>query len=340
MLCPNCTQVRHRGPCALVLKQIVRPHADLFNSRFGGILYSSRIKNTADAVQTWLHSAARRQGTVVEYSRHDGTSFDAVNSSLPNLWLVEDFAPHTPHTSKIVGRDITSRQLNVDAIVQLTGCPVDGEVSPQAGVVASPVPAPAQLTEPSVGGAACSQPALTITPLMHIPAGNGTGFAMFTTVFDDDPTRGLVLAAVLLDEFLEPMASRSRLVVVEVNDHADGVHVAPGSGCALMDAEAVLAGEVWVGDGQVWRVSIGQCPAYRLKHGNYVSAQARLQAYLLVVAVGTIASVVCVIVAVHAHQTDTDLRIAIAKHDENSRAHRWVIGYGEYNYEVMVIEVR
>ena len=55
---------------------------------------------------------------------------------------------------------------------------------------------------------------------------------------------------------------------------------------------------------------------------------AQVWVYMAVAFVCGIGAVCIVVYSVHVNEKDVKLRIADAKQKENTRAHRWIIGYG------------
>ena len=50
--------------------------------------------------------------------------------------------------------------------------------------------------------------------------------------------------------------------------------------------------------------------------------------YIAAVIIGALVFVGGIVFAVYMHEKDIALRVTIAKHEESTRAHRWIIGYG------------
>ena len=101
------------------------------------------------------------------------------------------------------------------------------------------------------------------------------------------------------------------------------------SACQLNVADSVLTQVADVSPTQQWIVQIGQCPQYTSEQVNNSSSRNTVWIYIAIVIVGALAAEAGVLFSVYLHEKDTTLRIAIAKHEESTRAHRWIIGYGE-----------
>ncbi len=63
----------------------------------------------------------------------------------------------------------------------------------------------------------------------------------FSTVFQEDPTAVVVIAASVIDEFYNGIRNRSSRVVAAVTDHTGQALVMAGSGCSLKDSVSTLS---------------------------------------------------------------------------------------------------
>ena len=93
-------------------------------------------------------------------------------------------------------------------------------------------------------------------------------------------------------------------------------------------SDSVLTNVVSVTQSQQWTVQIGQCPQFTSHYIATSSSRNSVWIYIAVIIVGGVVAMVAVVLSVFSHEKDTNLRIAIAQHEESSRAHRWIIGYG------------
>jgi hypothetical protein len=224
----------------------------------------------------------------------------------PTLWLVADVTPRTALSVPYVGVDLSLSPENLEGLTKL-----------QAASDATPA-------------SARSDQLVSLTGLFLYPSASppALGFTMFSTVFDDDPTRVVLASGLLLDQFLDDVIAKSvDGVVVRVTDHLNLSTMT--NGCDIDNADYVLQSTVNVTPSHSWRVEIGQCPAYTravtAKSNRWVS----LYIYLAVICVLTALAVAGLLAGVYTHEKEMNLNIRVAKEKENANAHRWVIGYGE-----------
>ena len=98
----------------------------------------------------------------------------AANTTLDNAWLIEAVSPVTDETLAFIGLDVATDPLNLDAVTLLE-------------------------TVSAAGTATVDSQLLAVTAIFQFPTVPPLlGFSMYTTVFDADPTRFLVVAASIL----------------------------------------------------------------------------------------------------------------------------------------------
>ena len=90
----------------------------------------------------------------------------------------------------------------------------------------------------------------------------------------------------------------------------------------------MLTSTVSVSPTQQWRVDIGQCPNYTKHYLTTSSLRYLGWVYALVIVVAAFILMAGVVLTSRLIDKDTVLKVAVAKHEENSRAHRWILGYG------------
>ena len=158
---------------------------------------------------------------------------------------------------------------------------------------------------------------------------------MFATVFDNDPSSHLLVAAATLKEYTAGVFAVSPYVVVVITDHVGQEVEVLGSYCNISDTDSVLSTVVNVTQSQQWRVDIGQCPEYT---AQVISSSSRLSArvYVAAIVLCAVLSMAGVLLSVHLHTKDLNLRVALAMQEESSRAHKWIIGYCEYERVTVV----
>jgi hypothetical protein len=156
-----------------------------------------------------------------------------------------------------------------------------------------------------------------VTPIYFITVvANLTGFLMFASVHDDDPTRTVVGSVMVLDTLFDVVASSldPGLAVVTLTDHTGAQYVGPGAGCTQEVAEAVVSAPVRVASTvKDWRVDIGMCPGFRLQHPEYARGQRDRATYVTVIG-GTAAGVMAgVLLLAYFSQRELTLQVSLAK---------------------------
>ena len=160
---------------------------------------------------------------------------------------------------------------------------------------------------------------------------NQMGFSLYSTVYEDDPSQVMVAAAVLLTPYFDGLIAKAAgSVATKVTDPFGRSTTSAQNGCDLKDAEQILSASMQTAQTiQPWVLEIAQCPSYA---DSFVASSQKSRlvwVYIAVIAVG--AGLVCaaVVFAAFLNEKDFKLRIAMATHSESTRAHRWIIGYGE-----------
>ena len=90
------------------------------------------------------------------------------------------------------------------------------------------------------------------------------GFSMYSTVYDDDPTRVVISAGSLLRTYTDDVIAKSPFIVVTITDHLGSSNTAQGSDCTIGEATKVLSRTVNIMPmrSRAWKVDIGMCPRY------------------------------------------------------------------------------
>ena len=160
---------------------------------------------------------------------------------------------------------------------------------------------------------------------------NQMGFSLYSTVYEDDPSQVMVAAAVLLTPYFDGLIAKAAgSVATKVTDPFGRSTTSAQNGCDLKDAEQILSASMQTAQTiQPWVLEIAQCPSYA---DSFVASSQKSRlvwVYIAVIALG--AGLVCaaVVFAAFLNEKDFKLRIAMATHSESTRAHRWIIGYGE-----------
>ena len=78
---------------------------------------------------------------------------------------------------------------------------------------------------------------------------------------------------------------------------------------------------------QAWTVELGQCPQYRLNSAAYADLLQRMWLNLGGIVAGAIGGIVLTVVGTVANEKNVQIRVNNAKHNETSKAHRWILGY-------------
>ena len=139
-----------------------------------------------------------------------------------------------------------------------------------------------------------------------------------------------MIAVAIVDEFSNAVTANTRDVVVVITDHTGEASAGTGSGCDIGDAVHVITNTVPATPTQQWRVDIGECPSYRENNSAYQSARQATIVYLTLIVIGTLVSIGGVVCLAYLHKKDVMFHVATAKHDEITRAHRWILGYGAW----------
>ncbi len=253
---------------------------------------------------------------------------------------MEDFYPRTAANVAALGRDATSRPINRRSLAQLAACgPPPRATNP---LPPSPRTAPEERTLHDRGadgvaigaagdasGGACSTSGgpvpraqgsqrggqtLVLTPVFFISVtANATGFAMFSTVHDDDPTRTVLSAVAVLEDYFASVLAVSPHVVVAVTDHTGAMLPSPHSACGLGGAEEVVSHTVAATGTQEWRVDVGMCPAFRLQHPEHVHGLRDRATYLTFIACAAAATVAGVLLMTRASQRELKLQVSLAE---------------------------
>ena len=96
----------------------------------------------------------------------------------------------------------------------------------------------------------------------------------------------------------------------------------------MSQADFVMSTTVDVSPTQQWRVDIGQCPQFAVVYATTSPSRYLVWVYIGIVTLTAGLCIAGVMFLARLHEKDINLRVAIAKHEESTRAHRWIIGYG------------
>jgi hypothetical protein len=226
--------------------------------------------------------------------------------------MILDVAPQSPSNLPFLGRDMSATPSSDVILTDLL----------HAGVAAV-----------SAGGGTKSNSGRQLTfagTLTPNPGGfNATGYALYSTVHDDDPTRSVLYMLVLVDDLLDSIVAKSAHVVATLTDHSGGQFTSARSGCALTDAVGVVSRAVIVSTAPLreWRIDIGQCPEYSQAHVAASSILLAVRVCVAVIAVATVAGMTAMIYVVLAHERELHNRVSSAKLRENNRVSRSIICY-------------
>ena len=230
----------------------------------------------------------------------------------PFAWLSLDYAPSNAWEMSFIGFDVTVADAALQAINDLNATRSAMDVYTE------------QLTS------------LTGLRTVSVQGSRSeVGFSIYSTVYDDDPTRVVLSMGASLNAYVSGINAGDQAVVT-VTDHFGEVYL-HATGCVEADAVQVLSGVVNITSTKRWRVDIGQCPSFT--DGYIASSTKRTTASLIVGAICAAAVLMCtgLVVIVHVSEKDAKLRITVATHTESSRAHRWIIGYGTSSFRVAAL---
>lgn len=153
-----------------------REYASLFHTVHGGLAIVARVNNTAAALNAWLEFASARAG----YSVSIVTLPPPADANDDEIWLFQDVIPQDGGLVGLEGLDATSVLPVRDAIYTLVN-------ANQTGLPSDTTPE-----------------GISVTGLFGVPEIESFfGMLSFATVFDDDPTKYLVMAVNQFDRFFQ-----------------------------------------------------------------------------------------------------------------------------------------
>ena len=275
--------------------QLSRSYASPEIARLGGIGLITRVASTPSALAGWEADASARDGFAVSSKATPGARRFA--------WLPIDLAPANVWMLTFIGIDLSNDDAMRQAITDLKVTRAAANVS--------------------------AEQLVSLTSIRTFDMQNGgseAGFSIYSTVYDDDPTRVILSMGASLEAYAASI-NAGNLAVVTVTDHFGQVYT-HATGCVPADVVQVLTGVVSVTPTTQWRVDIGQCPSFT--DGYIAGSTKRTTAWLIVGAIVAIAVLVSAagVTLAYVSEKDAKLRISMATHTESSRAHRWIIGYG------------
>ena len=261
-----------------------------------------------DAVAAWNAFATARDGIEVTATVKGslvlvGNSLEVSVPRWPYAWLPIDIMPINEWAMTFLGVDLALTDVVYQAIADLNVTRSGSDIAVEQLV--------------------------SLTGVRQFTREDGSsekGFTMYSSVYDDDPTRVVLSMGASLNAYVSGINAGDQAVVT-VTDHFGEVYL-HATGCVEADAVQVLSGVVNITSTKRWRVDIGQCPSFT--DGYIASSTKRTTASLIVGAICAAAVLMCtgLVVIVHVSEKDAKLRITVATHTESSRAHRWIIGYG------------
>ena len=186
--------------------QIARSGSDLFQARFGGMIMMQRINNTNDAIHEWQVAASNRTGLPVVVTAGPAANQASVNQSL--IWVGADVSPRTSANIPFIGRDFSAKQQNRDGLASLQR---QAQLAAGGGVNGAGGAAAAGGSSGSGGAtnSATSQQFTALSPLFFFSTVKAWGFVMYSTVYDDDPLRVVMIATPIVDEFFKQVSAAS-----------------------------------------------------------------------------------------------------------------------------------
>jgi hypothetical protein len=205
------------------------------------------------------------------------------------VWAIEDFYPRTASNLVHLGRDITSRpttRATFSSMLNLTA----GRNITEAGQV------------------------LALTPIFFISVtAKVNGFAIYSSVYDDDPMRTVVGVVVEIEQYFAKVRAQSPHVAAVLTDHAGNVFEDPLGGCPLAAAELVVTRTIAASPSQTWRVDLGMCPAFRTHDTEYVQAQRARVVYVAIIVGGALAAMGAVACLGYCAHREMALQVSLAK---------------------------
>ena len=153
--------------------------------------------------------------------------------------------------------------------------------------------------------------------------------SFFHTVYADSPLSTLVSLQMPLQVYFDRIEEISPHVSVVLYDASGHSWRSVNPGCAMAEASNVLDGLAAVGQGSTWRVVVGQCPRFTAEFVAASPKQDTVWVYVGIIALSTVMAMCISALALYMSERGARLRIATTKHDESTRAHKWVVGYGK-----------
>jgi hypothetical protein len=283
-----CTVPSNCGPLVVIFDaQVARPFARFYpDSQYGGIAILERVANNAAALGAWTARARARHGDATVAVHTVGNASQGADF----VWVVLD---KQPACASCIGIDMSSDRNVRLALQQLAGMSAD--VASRSTVVSALGPAPVATSN-----------------------GSEVGFSALHAVLDDDPVQYVAVATIDIGSFTTGVVGRGA-VGLDIADHTGSV-AGPWGGCSHSSSRAVIPEDVVVSTSppQNWVVNIYQCPEYE----RPFLTPRKVATYPAVVAAGTALLIAAFFVFVHIHDQRWMYTLALAKHEESTRAHR------------------
>ena len=88
-------------------------------------------------------------------------------------------------------------------------------------------------------------------------------------MFDEDPTRTVLLTVSTMDGYFAPFHEASPHLAVSITDHTGASFLSPNNGCSMVEVLSTLTSLVAASATQTWRVDAGMCPRFQTNHPNH-----------------------------------------------------------------------
>jgi heme exporter protein D len=280
--------------------QIGRNYEVLFQEQFGGLAILQRIPNTPAAKAEWARNASVRYNRTIT-----PTVFPMLaDKDDEEVYIIADVVPDRRPQSDYIGFQVTviddirlplrAMRYHWDNVANYsTLWPVFGKPTTFTGLFAMP--------DFGTGEQALS-------------------FMSITAIFDDDPTKHVVMTLSSPFSYLKTARTRPKSTVATITDHF-GVSVTYGD-CHSGDTVHVLRESLSLTSSISWTFEVGQCPAYE---AEFVTSK-RYTVLAVCIVVTVLALITTAVVMLLQHRMVLQA-VQQTRAEEKSHAQQLIVGY-------------
>ena len=288
--CPCCAWLYFVLECFV---QISRGYYSLFAGWWGGLGLVARVANNSTAKAQWKQFVDQRYNISTQI-----TSFPPYADALdPHWYVLQDVMPFSSDVAPIIGIDLSAAGWVRSTLQQL--------MTPQTLNTSNPVP--------------FYGTGVAVSGLNEVWPGY-TGMFTFTTVFDDDPTKYLVMTATVFDTYFQAVRDVSPESAVVIRDHVG--KALTGGNCDISEVDQALKRHVRLTDSVTWTVELGQCPGFK---STFVTWR-RYVILAVCLCTTVLALVVCLFVMAFQDKIISQA-VERTRNQEKANAHQIVVGY-------------